>query len=195
MDLASISMKDLADRLGVGVATLYRYVSDRTELVRLASARAAHRTFPRDTGQPWPELLTGYAESIYSALSVSPMLLHAYVDGHIGPELEIEFADSFLAAMKKRGFDPRTAMEIFQVMGVIAVGSAVATAHATAARNRAGPFGKTLKKLLATREADELPALRDAVDHYICVAGDPDWSKAVRRLIESVAAERSETPA
>lgn len=104
MDLASISMKDLADRLGVGVATLYRYVSDRTELVRLASARAAHRTFPRDTGQPWPELLTGYAESIYSALSVSPMLLHAYVDGHIGPELEIEFADSFLAAMKKRGF-------------------------------------------------------------------------------------------
>ncbi|WP_336951338.1 hypothetical protein [Sphingobium aromaticivastans] len=50
MDLSTVSMKALAQRLGVGVATAYRYVKDRDSLVRLASARAAHRKLPVDVG-------------------------------------------------------------------------------------------------------------------------------------------------
>ena len=41
MGLAELSMKDLASRLEVGIATLYRYVDNREALIRLAAGRRA----------------------------------------------------------------------------------------------------------------------------------------------------------
>lgn len=193
MGLGSLSMKELAERLGVGVATVYRYVRDRTELVRLASARSVHRSFPPDKGQPWHELVRGYADSIYSALSASPILLQAYISGQIGPQLEVEFADSFVAMMRRRAFRADEAVEIFHAMGVISVGAAVATAHAVAARSRHGSFRESVHAALDTRSADELRELRGVLETYIAIAGQPSLDMSIKHLVLSIAATRGET--
>ena len=39
--LDKVTLKQVADRLGVGIATLYRHVRNRDELVRLAAFRVA----------------------------------------------------------------------------------------------------------------------------------------------------------
>ncbi len=51
MGLADLNMKDLAARLGVGIATLYRYVANRDELIGRRPVAQAYRYKPADTGQ------------------------------------------------------------------------------------------------------------------------------------------------
>jgi AcrR family transcriptional regulator len=191
MDLSTISMKDLAERLGVGVATVYRYVSDRNALVRLASARAAHRNVPAEAGQPWQEVVAGYAASIYSALSTTPALLHAYIDGNLGAELEVEFADRFLEAMIHRGFSAEEAMEIFRAMGFIALGAAAASAHIRADRKLQGPVEARVVAALDSRNPGELAALRAALTHYVGVVGEADLPRAIETLVSGITARKT----
>lgn len=192
MGTTSFSMKELADRLGVGVATVYRYVGDRNELLRLASARASYRTSPQDTNQPWPELLGDYTQSIFGSLRTSSALLHSYIDGKIGPELEVEFADSFIAAMSNRGFEAEQTMEIFRTIGVLAIGAAMADVHAASSRTHGGSFHAQVQHVLANRAPEELPALRATVDQYTRTDEQPLWERPLKWLIAGISASRNE---
>lgn len=188
MDLSTITMKSLAEQLGVGVATVYRYVKDRDALVRLASARAAHRALPLDRGQSWQALILAYADSMFSALSGNPALLHAYLDGHLGVELEIELVDHFLAAMTRRGFSSGEALGIFRAIGTVSMGTAAATVHMRAL----GGFSRSVEVALDQREMDELPRLRAARQDYVDLLGTPDLAAGIAALISGISGPATE---
>lgn len=183
MDLATISMRSLAERLGVGVATVYRYVKDRDALVRLAAARAAHRTVPEDTGEDWRELIHAYADSMFSALSNNSSLMHAYLDGHLGAELEIEMVDRFVASLVARGFAAEQALGIFRAVGLLTIGTAAATLHLRAHTALHGGPAVAVEHALDRRGKSELPALRRVVGTYVSLIGNPDLHAALTVLI------------
>jgi AcrR family transcriptional regulator len=190
VDIHAMTMKEIATHLGIGIATLYRYVQDRDELVRLAVGQSSHRSPPQDIDQPWQDLVEGYAFSIYSALGGSPDLIRAYIDGALGPELEVEFLDGFLSAMTRRGFDPVMALEIFSALGMIAIGAAVATTHATAEHARRGSFSDNVRAVLDARPPGDLATLRSAVAIYGDLDARTDWRTGISHLIRSIAASR-----
>jgi AcrR family transcriptional regulator len=190
--LAEVSMKRLSTQLGVGIATLYRYVENRDELIRLASARSAHREAPTDTGQPWPEIMLGYAESLYSSLGGNPQLIVTHMEGGLGTEVEVEFLDSFLNALMRRGFAAEQALELFHAMGWIVMGAAVARAYVTSLHSAGKTLERSLRQALAQREPQELPAIRASAALYGKENARSDWRAALTHLIRSVALARGE---
>ncbi len=110
-------------------------------------------------------------------------MLHAYIDGHLGGELEVEFVDQFLAAMARRGFSVRKALEIFRALGLVAMGAATATAHMRAHQLVHGGFARSVATALDAREEGELPSLWAARAEYVDIAGKPDLAPLVALLI------------
>jgi AcrR family transcriptional regulator len=193
--LADVTMRRLAQHLGVGLATLYRYVSDRDALVRLLTGRAGYRKPPPDRGQPWPVLVTGYARSIHSSLVSQPALLDAYLRGTLTAALEIEFADDFLAALGRRGFTPMQALALYHDMSMIVIGAAVVEAHVAALQSRGETIAQHVLGALTQRERGELASVRAVQRAYADPGTRSHWQRALQRLLAGVAAQRGEAPA
>ena len=61
--LDGLTLRAVADRLGVSIAALYHHVSGKDELMRLAAEYSAAKVpLPRDTGQHWAVWLVEWAE-------------------------------------------------------------------------------------------------------------------------------------
>jgi len=89
MGLADLSMKDLASRLEVGIATLYRYVDNREALIRLAAGRRARRAAPVDIGQPWQDITCQYAETLFSSVGRDAALVIEFIEARWGIAVEL----------------------------------------------------------------------------------------------------------
>ena len=193
LGLEGLSMSRLAEHLGVGIATLYRYVSNRDELIRMAAARKArgHR-YPDDEGQHWSAYVMDYAHAVYDSLAGESQLITCFIDGGLGPEVEIETADGFVAALAARGFALNEAMQLMRSVGQIVVGAAAASAHVRAINATGATLGSVTRRALAHRGEDEVPTLRRCADAYADETSMIDWKPAVERVLRSVAAERGE---
>ena len=183
MGLADLNMKDLAVRLGVGIATLYRYVANRDELIRLASGRQAYRRKPIDTGQPLAEIVTDYAASLYSSIGSNPHLVIGFIEARLGIAAEIEFLDSYLAALRERGYTMVQAMELYRALGMVVLGAAAARAHFNALDAQGTDQATELDRAFAVWEPDELPDLRNAAEYYADADAICDWRSVLDRLI------------
>lgn len=71
--LAHVTMRDVAERLGVSVQGLYHYVRTREDLLGAAAARLVGRVeLPEPGDRPWPEWLRAVARSIRETLREHP---------------------------------------------------------------------------------------------------------------------------
>jgi len=187
-----LNMKDLAARLNVGIATIYRYVASRDDLIRLVSARQAYRHVPSDTGLPWYELVFSFAGAIYSGLASGPYLITTYLEGGLGAELEVEFVDAFIGALSSRGFSAEEALDIFRAVGRVAMGAAVAEAHFAALRAAGGDLRTSVMRTLDERDPDELPHVRKVLDAYTREQDAESWRAGVEHVVRNIAARRGE---
>ncbi|MET0269523.1 MAG: TetR family transcriptional regulator [Sphingomonas sp.] len=188
MGLAEVSMKDLAARLGVGIATLYRYVENRDGLIRLASGRRAVRATPADIGQDWATLVRDYAAALFSSVGREPALVVGFLEARWGIAVELEFVDGFLGALAGRGVPADEAMRLYRAMAKIVLGAAVATGHFAALAARGADQARELTGALAGWEGDELPHLRAAAADYADEAAASDWRAPLEAVLRDAAA-------
>lgn len=186
MGLADLSMKDLASRLEVGIATLYRYVENREALIRLAAGRRAQRAAPLDIGQPWQDITCQYAASLFSSVGRNPALVTEFLEARWGIAVELEFVDSFLGALKVRGFHSDEAMRVYRGMTKIVLGAAVAAGHFAALAARGTDQARELGSALGTWDLDELPHLRAAAEDYADEAAADDWRDPLEAFLRGV---------
>lgn len=192
MGLADLSMKDLANRLGVGIATLYRYVDNREALIRMAAGRRARRSAPIDNGQPWQDITLQYAESLFSSVGRDSTLLTEFLEARWGIAVELEFVDNFLGALTARGFTRFEAMRLYRAMAKIVLGAAVAAGHFGALAARGTNQARELASALATWEPDELPHLRAAAEDYADEAAADDWREPLQAVMRDVEQARAQ---
>ncbi|MGF7151273.1 AcrR family transcriptional regulator [Sphingomonas zeicaulis] len=190
MGLAELNMKDLAARLGVGIATVYRYVESREALIRLAAGRRAIRSAPADVGQPWQEIVRDYAASLFSSVGQEPALVIGFIEARWGIAVELEFVDGFLGALAARGFDRDEAMALYRAVTKIVLGAAVAAHHFAALAARDTSQARELAAALAAWDEDELPHLRAAADAYADEAAAVDWRPALETVLDALAVSR-----
>lgn len=188
--LNDLNMKELAARLGVGIATLYRYVENRETLIRLATGRQASRQVPPDTGQDWAVLTRAYATTLFSSLGQNPHLLIGFVEGQWGVAVELEFVDAFLGAMTARGFTSDEALHLYRMMGQVVVGAAAAAGHFAALSARGEDQRRELSRALAEWEPDELPHLRAVADRYIDERAACDFLPALEAMLRDFGRDR-----
>lgn len=180
--LADLNMKELAARLGVGIATLYRYVENREALIRLAASRRAVRLTPVDTGQAWQAIVRAHAEALFSSVGEEPALIVEFLEARWGIAVELESVESFLAALIARGFTAGEAMDLYRATTRIVLGAAVAAGHFAALAARGTSQAAELAAVLDDCEPDDLPNLRAAAADYADERAAADW----RPMLEAV---------
>lgn len=191
LGLDQLTMKAVADQLGVSISTLYQYVKNRSELVRLAALqRAGTRTPPENAGQHWAELAVQYAQALLNTLLGEPQLIIELMGGGLDPRLEAESMEHFLAAMHAHGFTPEDGVRLYRSISMVTVGGAVGLLNIRG-QVRGTPHAAEVRRVLAEREPGQLPLLRQAADEYR--REDVQiWLTALHELLAGVAAARGE---
>ncbi len=150
--LENLTLKKLADHLGVGTATLYQYFDSRKALMRAAAVHAlSDVSLPEDTGQHWSLLARDYVIGIMTLLSDNPTYMNSMSPTDYGFEVQFKLIEPFLASMARRGIAPEDSMDLFNQIGLIAYGGAV-----EAARQREFEFQDETMFVVARRQFDRL---------------------------------------
>lgn len=184
--LEHVTMKAVAERLGVSVPGLYHHVRNKSELLRLA-AQHTMRTLdlPPDRGQGWEEWLLDYASYVHRALTDEPELVNQLLTGGIGDERHAETLEHVLGVLERHGFSPLEALDTYRVVSQAIVGAAVATISRAAARSAGQPVIAELHRVLARRGDDELPLVREVLEEIDRDHDDP--TRLVRIVVEGIA--------
>ena len=159
--LSDLTLRAVADRLGVSIASLYHHVAGKEDLLRLAAEYAAARTqVPRDEGQHWAAWLLEWALYNRDAFVAEPGLLGQYLDGAISADVIADNTDAILAPLMRQGFTASDAQAAYQLVSSCALGSAVITIREQRAAAAGRPAVEEYWRVLGERGADALPHLR-----------------------------------
>jgi len=192
LGLEDFTMKRVAEVLGVSIATLYQYVSDREELLRLAVAQQmASLPFPADTGQHWSLFLRQYTAATTEMLVADPHILVRLMLSGSGMEEELSVVESFLEFMVRREFSPDEALKVMQQASGIAFAVAVARHRDRRRADRSGSLGKTLREALSHYPEAALPLAR-SVEAAYAEETPTSMSDLLDMLIRQLAAGRGE---
>lgn len=191
--LDKVTMKAVADRLGVGISTLYQYVKNRSELVRLAALQQVMtRRPPENAAAHWADVAIHYAEDLFRSLLNEPQLIVELMKGGLGPHLEAEILERFLGDMQAHGFCPDDGVRFYRSISMVTIGAAVGALNYASAHAAGSPHRIEIRRVLAEREAHELPLIRAGVAEYQR-EDNQIWFTALYELLAGVAAGRRET--
>jgi len=108
--LTGLTMKAVADRLGVSVPGLYHHIDGKEDLLRLTAEYSAARIeLPKDRGQHWAVWLYEWAHYNRDAFMAQPELLKQFIEGAIGADRTAATYEVVLSTLVREGFSIREA--------------------------------------------------------------------------------------
>ena len=186
-----LTMTRLAQTLGVSTGTLYQYVADRDELIRLViGERMRTQPLPMDVGQHWSQYLREYVAMLTAKLSAAPDELVQVLGIESTLEPELRLTEAFYAALTARGFALDEAVAIHTQLSVIAVGIASGNVREQLAIREAGSVEAALTRVLDRLDPADLPLIREAVPAYLARIAAIEG--LIDALIERIARQRGE---
>jgi AcrR family transcriptional regulator len=194
--LDGLTLRAVADRLGVSIAALYHHVSGKDELMRLAAEHSAAKVpVPRDRGQHWAVWLYEWAAYNRDAFVNEPVLLTQYLDRAISPASIAERLDSILEVLVRQGFTILEASAAYDLISSLGLGMAVSSLRA----RRAAESGVTPFDLPDDLEAPpavgrELRYVRDLLSAVGPEGGHDQFRAHVTTVLVGLAARRGDDP-
>jgi AcrR family transcriptional regulator len=190
--LDGISMKTVADHLGVSVAGLYHHVGNRRELLVLAAEHSLSRVAaPEDTGQHWDEWLREWARHVYGSFVEQPEILVQFMNGGLRWEAMADVVDSVIQVLGRTGFDPTAAVAAFGTVAQCAVGAAVQDIRERAATDEGRSLAAELHRMVAARAPNELVGLRALLDLPPIRTG-PGFEDTLTTVLVGIAVQRGD---
>lgn len=192
LGLEGLTMKRLSTHLNVGTATLYQYFDSRKSLMRAAAVYSlSDMPWPEDTGQHWSKLARGYVESLQTLLAENPSYINSYQNMDYGFEVRFKLIERFLTSMKRRNFTPEKAMELFNVIGMVAFAGAIEIS-----RQREFEFQDETMSIVAKRQferldAGQFPLMGEAL-HVFTQSPEEKISSLLDSAFRSIARDRGE---
>lgn len=191
--LEHASLKQIAQRLDVAPATLYRHVRNRSELLRLAAFELTlTRRLPQGAAEHWSQLAMRYAETLFESFCAEPQLMTELLKGRLGPHAEIDLLEQFLQAIRQHGFDVWQGVGLFHAIGTLTLGAAAGAIGLQASRESGLPWDTAMRIALDNRDADELTEVRRVFPQAI-EQQPHDWLPALHALLAGIAAMRGES--
>lgn len=189
--LDRVTMKAVAERLGVSVPGLYHHVEGRDDLMRLgAEYSAAQIQVPVDHGQHWTAWLLEWARYSHDAFVGQPALLGQFLNGSLGVERMVTHVDAVVGVLTRQGFSPTEAMDAYELVSACAVGVAVSEIRAVEAARSGRPVLAEYHRVLASEPDDAYPNLRALIDADPSPRGD--ITEQVVTVLIGVAVRRGE---
>ncbi|MEV0679013.1 TetR family transcriptional regulator [Actinosynnema sp. NPDC050436] len=112
----------VADRLGIGQATLFRHVPNRDDLVRLGLDLAVRRYPWPSLDGTWREVLERYALAAWRAWETHPGAVVEATRGVLPPSV-VALSDEVGAVLLRAGFRPDAAVRAFDLVFDLAADS------------------------------------------------------------------------
>jgi AcrR family transcriptional regulator len=163
--LDGLTLKAVADHLGVSVAGLYHHVSSKDDLMRLTAELSARKVpLPEDRGQHWALWLQEWATYNRDAFLAQPKLLTQYLDGMISTEAISSNVDAILGLLVRQGFTILEASAAYDLVTSCALGTAIGTIREREARAADRSLSDAHKEVLAHADPDALPYFRQLFD-------------------------------
>lgn len=160
LGLAQLTIKSVADRLGVSTPALYYYVNDREELLDLVAEELSNRYADRaPTDQGWTEWARHTAHTLRDMLVAAPGLAErALANMHTTPGI-LERYETSLETAVASGFDETSAYWATRAVFEFVQAWVLREERRAAAWGSSAAYRKALVK--ATKNGDiELPMLR-----------------------------------
>jgi AcrR family transcriptional regulator len=186
--LDRVTMKAVADRLGVSVPGLYHHVEGRDDLMQLAAEYSASRIhLPEDHGQTWAEWLLEWSRVSHRAFLSQPELLIQSLRGTTSVDRMVVHVDAVTGFLIRHGFTPIEARDAYTIVSRCAIGAAIADI-------RQSESGRGLlaeyHRVLSSRTPDELPSLRQLVS--VMQDDGPTLEEQICTVLVGIAVRRGE---
>ena len=156
--LDRVTMKAVADQLGVSVPGLYHHVEGRDDLMQLAAQYSASRIhLPEDRNQSWPEWLLEWSRVSYLAFLSQPELLVQSMRGSFTVDRMVIHVDAVVGFLIEHGFSPVKARDAYTIVSRCVFGAAISEIRQhEAGRGLLADY----HRVLSSRTPEELPNLR-----------------------------------
>lgn len=159
--LTGLTMKAVAERLGVSVPGLYHHIEGKDDLMRLAAEYSAGRIeLPKDRGQHWAVWLYEWADYNRDAFMAQPELLKQFIEGAIGADRTAATYETVLSRLVREGFSVAEALLAYSAVSEYAVGAAVIAIRERRAAAAGRPAMAEFHRVLAQNDDDAFPHLR-----------------------------------
>jgi AcrR family transcriptional regulator len=182
--LDALSMRALADRLGVGTMTLYGYFQNKDELLDALVDSAVSDTEPPTLAGDWLQQLREVVRYGRRGLLRHPSIVELRVRRPVLRPEALRFGEALLSILRAAGFSVGEATAAFRLLFTYTVGfAALSPAESTAADRRAA--GEALDRL----PPDEFPALTEARDEAsLAMGGEEVFEYGLDRILDGLEA-------
>jgi AcrR family transcriptional regulator len=164
--LEALTMRRLAESIGVGTMTLYGYVRDKDELLDAIVDAATSRDPVRPVEGPWEERLRALARQAYAGLVRHPALVELRLRRPILTPRAFRVTELAFEALLEAGFPHSEAARAFRVLFLYVFGSAAFNQPELSAPVRAATRGA-----IASLPEDEFPLLSRSADEVAVTTG------------------------
>lgn len=190
LGLDGITMRQLAAALSVTIPTLYQYVADREEVIRLGTERILGAALlPEDGSQTWPEYVLQTAEALTRVMASDPKIMIHLLHGS-GVTTEVIIAEHFFQALSRRGMTTDETEQLLEAVAIASYGTAVAIGRDDALKRASGSRQQAANGLAAVCDAQDLPLVRQS--GYFAASRSHDAARLLRPVIEEIKRCRGE---
>jgi AcrR family transcriptional regulator len=183
--LEALSMRRLADRLGVGTMTLYGYFKGKDDLLdAVIDAAVADREQIQLEG-PWQDQLRTLMRATRRALGRHPSLVKVRAERPVLRPEALRFAEAGLTILRGAGFGRTEAARAFRLLFTYVFGYVSFSPEQTADEAR-----RQSKAATARLPRDQYPTLTDTADELAdAMAGDATFDFGLDRIIDGFEAD------
>jgi AcrR family transcriptional regulator len=180
--LNALTMRRLADELGVSSMTVYGYLANKDELLQAVAARVLGGLEHQSESLGWERRLTDVATELRRLLRKHPGVTEIVLS-RPAPALD-RFRETMLSILSEAGFEVQDAIDILVVTSCYALGFA----HSELVRTSTDL--KEVAQRLGRLPAADFPHLTAAADKASRPLRDDTFEIGLRSLIRGFAAER-----
>jgi AcrR family transcriptional regulator len=164
----ALTMRRLAEELGMGTMALYRYFPSKNDLMDAAIDLAAPEIdLPERGAAPWKEQLADLARALFQAGLRHPSLARERFDRPLQSAGAMLITDRAIALLLEAGLSKRDAVAAFKALLVHTLGAA-----AFAAAESRPEVRKKASERHATVTVEEVPAMAAVASELTAALGD-----------------------
>jgi AcrR family transcriptional regulator len=183
--LEAVSMRRIADELGVSAMALYKHVSGKHDLLDLIANRCLSELDLAEDEDAWEARLARIFRSFHELMVAHPVLAYVAESQALEGPSARRMAEVVLAILRNNGFGDAEAVEVFSVLASYAVGMTLSRR----ARLPTDPNETTARiaRLAADRQHPHLSAV---AEHYVQWPRTPVFEHGLDVLIDAYARRR-----
>lgn len=179
----ALTMRRLAEELGMGTMALYRYFPSKNDLMDAAIDVAAPEVeLPELGAAPWKEQLADLARALFHAGLRHPSVARERFDRPLQSPGAMRITDRAIALLLEAGLSKRDAVAAFKALLVLTLGAAAFAASESRpeVRQKAG-------ERHSSTPAEELPAMSAVAGELTAaLGGDQTFELGLQALLDGI---------